>query len=291
MKLRGPSTPVLRCYVTWSTQKTGLRTNLIRSAHRVIHDTQANPRQPDPSVTVAQLRDEPSEGSPLSLFGRRTHYDRKRLLDEAERARGKGRDRQAIALYRRVLAAEPRNIELNYRVAPLLAKTGQAFDAWRCFQQVASSLSNGGQRAKALAVYQEAARHVPREFDTWMAVARLQLRLGEKSAARESLLEGRQYMNRRRDRPQAIALLRTALDLEAWHPDTVIDLATLLEASRQGEEARWLLEQLSQRARGRELARIRGYQWRMEPSLRHTWYWIRDAIRARRNGPDLLAAA
>jgi tetratricopeptide (TPR) repeat protein len=227
----------------------------------------------------------------LSLFARRTSYDRKRILEEAERMRAKGRSRRAIALYRRVLAAEPRNIDLHYKIAPLLAKTGQRFDAWRSFQQAASACASNGQNDKALSIYREAARLLRHQFEAWMAVARLELRLGDKRRARESLLEGRRQMKGRGRRAEAIALLRAAREMEAWHPDTVLALAALLGKSRQGDEARWLLDELAERVQGRALARVRARQWRMEPSLRHSWYWIRDALRARRSRPDLPAAA
>jgi tetratricopeptide (TPR) repeat protein len=227
----------------------------------------------------------------VSLLERRKTYDRKRILDEALRARAKGRTRQAIALYRQVLAAEPRNIELHYKIAPLLAQTKQRFDAWRSFQQVANACTGGGQHAKALSVYQNATRFLPQHFEAWLAVAKLELRLGDKSRARDTLIEGRHRMKGRRTRPEAIALLRAALDLEPWHADTVMDLAALLGSSGQSDEAHWLLEQLSQRVRGRTLARVRAHKWRMEPSLRNSWYWLRDRLRARREGPSIRAAA
>jgi len=227
----------------------------------------------------------------LSLFGRRNSYDRKRILDEAGQARAKGRDRRAIELYRRVLAAEPRDVDLHYRIAPLLAATGQSFDAWRSFQHVANACASAGQHEKALGVYTEAVRHLPDQFEAWTAAAELETRLGNKSRARDALIEGRHQMGGRRKRPKAIALLRAALDLEPWDVDTTLDLAALLSSSRQGNEARWLLERLTDRVKGPELVRVRAGQFRIEPTLRHAWAWLRDFVRARRAGPDTPAQA
>jgi len=223
----------------------------------------------------------------VSLFGSRIRYDRKRILGEAERARARGRNRKAIALYRLVLAAEPRNIEIHARIAPLLVKTRERFDAWQSYSRVAAAFTSHGQHGKALSVYQEATRVLPTRFEAWMAVARLELRLGEKSRARDSLIEGRRRMKRRGRRAEAIALLRAAREIDAWHAATVLDLAALLAASRRGQEARWLLSQLAERMHGWELARVRAHQWRMEPSLRHSWYWIRDSARASRSASDV----
>ncbi|MBW2383013.1 MAG: hypothetical protein JRG92_05220 [Deltaproteobacteria bacterium] len=237
------------------------------------------------------FRDAATGDLSLALLGRRATYDRKRFLDEAERARAKRKRRRAIALYRRVLAAEPRNAELHYKIAPLLAATGQCFEAWRSFQQAAAGCTSAGQHDKALSVYKAAARVLPRQFEAWMSIARLEVRLGDKGRARDTLLEGRRQMKGRGHRPQAIALLRAACEMDPWHMDTVLDLAARLGASRQSEEARWLLEELAERVQGHSLSRVRARQWRMEPSLRHTWLWMRDAIRARRGGADAPAAA
>lgn len=227
----------------------------------------------------------------MPLFRRHMPYDRKRILDEAERARSRRRARRAIALYRRVLAAEPRNAGLHHRIAPLLARRGEVFDAWRSFQQAASGCSSAGEHARALAVYREAAACLPQQFDAWMSIARLEMRLGEQRRARDALLEGRARMRGRRHRPQAIALLRAAREIEPWHAETVLDLAALLGGSGQGDEARWLLEELAERVEGRMLARVRARQWRMEPSLRNTWCWLRDRMRSGRRGAKRPAAA
>ena len=71
----------------------------------------------------------------MALFGGNPTYDRTRILREASAAESKGRLRKAVSLYRRVLIVESKNGELHARIAPLLARTGQYFDAWRSFQQ------------------------------------------------------------------------------------------------------------------------------------------------------------
>jgi tetratricopeptide (TPR) repeat protein len=219
----------------------------------------------------------------VSLFKRRVNYDRKLLLAEAERARAKGRRRRAIALYRRVLAVEPRNLQLNARLAPLLAQTRQYFDAWQSFRWVAAAHMSNKQAGEALAVYRQAVRCLPRQIEAWQGVAEIERRQGRLEQAREALLRGRRQFRRRRDRPEAIALLRAAREIEPWDADTVLDLARLLARSRQAPEAQWLLEQFVTRSSGRQLQQVRGLQWRIEPSLRHTWYWLRAAVAALRS--------
>jgi len=70
----------------------------------------------------------------VPLFSRRIAYDRRRLVEQADGLREGLRWRRALKLYRQVLAAEPRNAEIHFRVAPLLARRGRPFDAWHDYE-------------------------------------------------------------------------------------------------------------------------------------------------------------
>jgi tetratricopeptide (TPR) repeat protein len=214
----------------------------------------------------------------VPLFERRVDYDRKRFLNEAERARTKGRKKRAIGYYRRILAVEPEDPELNLRVAPLLGRTGQHFDAWRAFRRAAGPQMQAKNYDQALQIYQEAARCLPLNFEVWEAIANLERRMGRKERAREMLLLGRQKMKDRQHRPEAIALLRASRSDVPWDPEVVLDLARLLYKTRQSSEALWMLEQLAERCGGRTLRSIRALQWRITPSLRNTWCLLRAAM-------------
>lgn len=218
----------------------------------------------------------------MGLFRRGgSDYDRTRILDAASRARARGRRRKAIALYRRVLAVEPEDAELHWRIAPLLAETGQGFDAWRSFRRAARELVRQRRAEQALATYKEAARLLPLEIDAWQAVARLERRLGRHADAKDTLLAARRAFRRRRHRPQAIALLRLAREIDPEDVEVGIDLARTLAKASQRPEAGDLLERLAAQATGRALRRVRGAQWRMSRSLSHTWLWLRAALAAR----------
>ena len=81
----------------------------------------------------------------MSILSRRMPFDRKVMLDQAERLQGGRRWRRALTLYRQVLAAEPRNAELHYRAAPLLARAGRGAEAWESFSIAADALDQKGQ--------------------------------------------------------------------------------------------------------------------------------------------------
>lgn len=217
----------------------------------------------------------------MSLVSRRKIYDRTRILKEAEQARSARKWHRAIALYRRILAAEPRNAELHLRLAPLLARTGQKFDAWQAFDLAGRACLDAGQAERALAVYREAAKRLSRSYLAWRSVADVELRCSQPRRARDALLEGRARMRGRGLRSEAIALLRAARDLEPGCVDTSIELARELARSRQQAEARFMLVQVAEEAEGRARRRVQGLLWRLDPSLRHSFAWLRAAWQAR----------
>ncbi len=247
---------------------------------RATHE--ADPRATRGPLRAAreQPRSPPLNLSRLNPLKRRVTFDRRQFLEDAERALTRGRPRKAVALYRRVLAAEPRNPELNARIAPLLAALGEDFDAWQAFRTAAQAETQARRVPEALALYREATVCLPHKYATWQTVATLEMRLGHPDAALAALLEGRTHLKRKRSRPEAIALLRAAREIEPWNPDIVLDLAQLLARSRQKAEAQWLLGELAERTEGRSLRRVCRLQWNLEPSLWNTWRLLR-AIPAR----------
>jgi len=226
----------------------------------------------------------------LGLVRRQLDYDRKRLLAEAEKARLRGRRSRAISLYRRILAAEPHDATLHARVAPLLAATGRRFDAWQSYRQAAQVHLKNKNQDDALALYREATEALPLQFEAWQSVAKLEMGRGRGDCALSALLEGRRKFRKRRHRPEAIALLREARSIEPWRLDVVLDLVRLLRRSGQSPEAQWILRQLAEKTEGRELRIVRGAQWRIEPSLKHSWYWLRAAFAAQKSLSGRLPA-
>jgi tetratricopeptide (TPR) repeat protein len=205
-------------------------------------------------------------------------YDREQLLEAAARARARNRRSKAIALYRHVLAVERGNTDLHAKLAPLLAETGQPFDAWQSFRNTAQAALREGRDDKALAIYREASQHLPREIQVWQALARQLSKTGDDAEAIEALLEGSRQFRTPYLRPQAIHLLRRARTIDPWHFETVIELAGLLRRCDQREEARMLLDGLAGRAAGRRLVQVRRAQLWLDPGLRTAWQLLRGRL-------------
>lgn len=226
----------------------------------------------------------------MALFSRRIPYDRKRLLKEADALREGRRWRRALRLYRQILAAEPRNAELHFRVAPLLARAGRRCEAWESFRVAAETLAREGDEASLLPLHQQAVKALPRSFEAWRELARLELRRQRPDQACRILLDGSRRMRRRSRRGEAIVLLRDAREIEPWHPAVVLELSRLLAKQGDSAEALFLLDHLDSRVQGTELRAVRARAWRIEPSLRHTWRWLRASSGARRADAKSLGA-
>jgi tetratricopeptide (TPR) repeat protein len=227
----------------------------------------------------------------MGLFTRTDAYDRARILADAARAEQKKRRRKAIALYRRVLAFEPENADLHARLAPLLAQTGQTFDALQSYRHAAEGCLRSGRGERAVAVYREAARRLPGELEVWRALGDLLHAQDRDPEAILALLEGRRQFRSRELRPQAIFLLRRVRQIDAAHVDAVLDLAHQLARSRQVDESSLLLQGLAGRAKGRNLRRIRAAQFRIEPTPSRAWRWLRAALKTsgREEAPRAVA--
>lgn len=215
----------------------------------------------------------------MPLLRAHQRYDRQLLLEAAAQARARNKPRKAVALYRWVLAVERNNVELHAKLAPLLAASGQEFDAWVSYRSVAQAALREGREDKALAVYREASRQLPREIEAWQSLARLLGKRGEEAEAVEVLLEGSRNFRTPYLRPQAIHLLRRARTLSPWHFQTVLELAQLLRRTGQREEARMLLEGLGQRSAGRYLRLVRRAELRLDPGIASLWRFLRSGLR------------
>ena len=219
----------------------------------------------------------------MPLFSRKIPYDRKQLLKAAEAATKKRRFRRAVVLYRQILAAERRNPQIHARIAPLLARTGNTFDAWESYQIAVDTPEFTDDPQHCVAHFAKAAAALPKNVDAWRALSRARLRCQDPDAALAALLDGRKRFRKRRSNSEAIVLLRDALDLDPWKPEIVLDLCRLLKRSGQSTEALFLLDALDGKTRGSVRAETRALIWRIDPTFGNSWRWIRARAEAKRS--------
>ena len=225
----------------------------------------------------------------MSLFS--AGYDRTGLLSQAARARARGRRKKAIALYCRVLDNEPDNDVLHKRVAQLLAQSRRIDDALEHYRKAADGLVRRGFKDHAIAVYRESLHFEPRVTWVWTRVATLEAECGYIGDAVETLRKGARCFRSRKERPQAIALLEQAHQIDPGSADAALDLAHLHAKERRHACAYAVLEEVVPYVRGRALRRVRARQLYLRPTPLSLGRWMRAWFsRGRRVARPVLAA-
>ena len=212
------------------------------------------------------------------MFGRKRSYNRSRLLGDAARAQRKGKLRKAAALYREVLAVEPGNVDLERKLAPLLAQTQQRAEAWASYRRAAEGLAKHGFVDRAIGVYHEGAQHLPREVALWLALAELELKRGRRADAVQALARGAEKLRARADRAQGIRLLERARELYPTSFEVSFELAGRLAQAGKKQRALGLLDQLAVNRDGLALRRVRRRQLRIAPGPRSAWRWLHAVL-------------
>ena len=212
------------------------------------------------------------------MFGRKRRYNRSRLLGDAARAQRKGKLRKAAKLYREVLAVEPGNVDIERKLAPLLARSGKRAEAWASYRRAAEGLARQGLLESAIGVYREGAEQLPRESALWLALAELELKRGRRADAVQALWTGARGLRTRAERPQAIRLLERAHQLDPAAFEVSFELAARLARVGKRRRALGLLEELAAKRHGPMLRRVRAQQLRIAPGPRTAWRWLRAAL-------------
>ncbi len=210
-----------------------------------------------------------------SLFGRKRHYDRSRVLGDAAVAQRRGKLRKAAGLYREVLAVEPGNVDIERKLAPLLARMKQRTEAWASYRRAAEGLARHGFTDRAIGVYREATQHLAREPQLWLALAELEVKRGRRADAAHALWTGARALRSRAGRPHALRLLERAHAIDPSAFEVSFDLAAGLARSGRRERALRLLAELATTPCAPDLLRrVRGRQLRIAPGPRAVWRWL-----------------
>jgi tetratricopeptide (TPR) repeat protein len=208
-------------------------------------------------------------------FRRGQSYDRNRILNDARRAAGRGATAKAIALYERVQEVEPHNPDVLRRLAVQRARAGQRAEAWRDCRAAAEVLVKRGFVDKAIGIYRDFATHLPDEISVWHALAELELERKRPPDAVAALLKGRRNFRSKRQRAEALSLLRRARQIDPTHFEANFELAALLIREGAPGPARRILEALAPHTRTRrERRRLRGRLFRLSPTPGAAWRWL-----------------
>jgi tetratricopeptide (TPR) repeat protein len=212
----------------------------------------------------------------VPLLSRRIAYDRKRLIRRAGELESGWRWREALRLYRLVLAAEPHDPEIHARVAPLLARSRRHYEARESFRRAVHGFRRMGDAKRAEATLVAAAEALPDDPDAARTRAVYERAQNRHQEALRLLVETSDRLARRRRwRGAAIVLLREANQIEPRHPEVLLRLARLLHRDGQAAEALFWLDQLEGRVPGRKARTHARLRLRIDPTFRHLWAWLR----------------
>ncbi len=199
---------------------------------------------------------------------------RSEIVAEADRARSRGRVKKAIAGYRKALETDPSDPSVNLKLAPLLAKIGDAEGGVRCFQVAAKKHLDAGFTDRAAAVNLTATTVFPLDESFCLEVARLNLLRGRKQDSVQVLLNGGRLQAKAKRLDVAVQLLTRGMEIEPWHLETGLALAPVMVRSGRGEGARKLIDGLLQRHPG-PVRRIRWLAFKLWPGIGTFWRWLR----------------
>jgi Tfp pilus assembly protein PilF len=199
---------------------------------------------------------------------------RAEIVAAADRARARGSVRKAVAGYRKALETDPTDAAVNVKLAPLLAKLGDADGGARAFRTAAKRHLDAGFADRAAAVNLAASAVFPLDSDFRLEVARLNVARGRRQDAVAALLEGGRAQARARRPDVAGSLLSRALEIEPWHLECCLALVPLLARNGETRAARELVDGLLSRYRGKARRRVRRLAFRLWPSPATFWRWI-----------------
>jgi tetratricopeptide (TPR) repeat protein len=202
-------------------------------------------------------------------------FVRREVVAAADLARARGRRGKAIAGYRRALEVDPEDLAVHAKIAPLLAVSGEREAALRSFRSAADGQARAGFHERALALFIHASEHYPDEEGLWPEIARLHLQRGRRAEAVSALTAGGWRLSLLRRFEVAERVLRLAVQLDPEDADAQVILArALARAGRRGEALR-LLEAIAARVGGRRRTAVHGVMFRVAPSPRRLWTWVR----------------
>lgn len=162
-------------------------------------------------------------------------FDRREIAARASEARGKGKRKRAVELYREILEHDPDDHEVHGKVAQLLAESGDLAAAAASFRAGAEGYHRKGFTDRAIALLKQGVTHVPTDADSWIRISEMYVVREKKKDAQKTLADARVMFKRRADLPGAARILDAHLLLEPTAIDVAIDRARI--ARRLGQRS------------------------------------------------------
>ena len=201
---------------------------------------------------------------------------RRRLVEEAAEARGKGKRKRAIELYRELLTLAPDDCEVHGKLAQLLAEGGDIEAASQSFRAGALGYHEKGFTDRAIALLKQAVVHAPLDVEAWLSISAMYVVRDKHKDAHKALDEARPHFTKRDHLSASARILDAHLRLEPRRVDLAVDRARV--AKRQGQRGYGilLLTDLLAAVEATDRKRLRRALFWLRPTPASLWRWLRN---------------
>jgi tetratricopeptide (TPR) repeat protein len=219
------------------------------SKTRILRDGERYVQQGKTSLAIHEylkiIKDDPDDVLTLNTLG--DLYLRQGKEDEAKRlflrvAENYSRNNfllKAIAVYRKILTADPQDLEVNMLLASLLARQGMNVEAGSQYVFVAGLCANAGKARESLEAYEKVVEIDPLNSAVQLKLAEAYLAQDSNDKAYSSFGNAARAQMKAGDLPAAMASFRRALAINLASSDV---LKGFLETALQGGDLKSALD-------------------------------------------------
>jgi pilus assembly protein FimV len=173
----------------------------------------------------------------MKLPGATASYDRGEILRKAEKYRSQRRIRKAIREYEKILSADPQDIDVHIRIAPVYIRAGRKDQAKTSLRQVIAWYEKMGFTEKAIATLRLALKVDHRDLATNLNLVDLYLGKNHAGEARNALDRARKAFRGKRFLKEALAVEEKILGLAPDDFRAQVSLVRLLWRTGKRREA------------------------------------------------------
>ena len=210
--------------------------------------------------------------------GATASYDRGEILRKAEKYRSQRRIRKAIREYEKILSADPQDIDVHIRIAPVYIRAGRKDQAKTSLRQVIAWYEKMGFTEKAIATLRLALKVDHRDLATNLNLVDLYLGKNHAVEARNVLDRARKAFRGKRFLKEALAVEEKILGLAPDDFRAQVSLVRLLWRTGKRREAleriRRMEEQWARRGNKPCWRKTRRLSWLLAPSLSTSWAYF-----------------
>ena len=148
---------------------------------------------------------------------------------------------KALAVYKKILSADPNNLEINATMATLYAKQGLSLDARNQYLKIAALLENAGRSKEILEIFEKIVELDPGNVTIQQKLADLYYAAGDDKRAHTCWTGAARAQLKAGDAAGAMASIRRAIELDPLDGKAI---GSLLECCRKMEDFIPVLDQL-----------------------------------------------